>query len=148
MTITNNAIQSVLLTPDVSVDGVLTDAVQLPNALQGQTGESAGEGEFWTLLSQNLAEVVEDGDAQTIENKEILSALKAFEAQLEGQQGELLPAQWMQFLKSHFKELLNPQTGGQDLPIDETQLSALLDQLTVTDDAATEVAQLPANPLL
>jgi flagellar hook-length control protein FliK len=56
------------------------------------------------MLSQNLIQLVSDEDGQVIDNKELMAMVGEFDGDMQSIAEDTLPAQWMQFLKSHFTE--------------------------------------------
>lgn len=104
MTISNSNLQSVLLpSPDVAAEGLIAGQIQ-GQAIIPETGaQSFSEGEFWSMLSQQLTDITSQNDMQVIEDKDLLALFSAFEAELENTENtQSAEAQWMHILKSHF----------------------------------------------
>lgn len=146
MTITNSSIQSALLTADVSVDSAMAGQTStIEGHISGQ-GKEMSDGEFWSMLSHNLSGLVAGNDSQAIENKDLLSVLKAFEAELEAGRVDVLPGAWMQYLKSHFSELLEPSP--LESQADESaKISELLDVSVGHAAESEDVEPMVALPL-
>lgn len=89
---------------ETPVDAMMTSSMPLPAPVESGN-DVTGESEFWSMLSQQFAEVVTHGDVQVIENKDLLSLINEFEANLEQSADDsLLTTEWMQILKSHFDD--------------------------------------------
>lgn len=105
MTISSGNMLSTLLTPtDSPTEGLLGAQIQVAATDAESSPELNAEGKFWSMLNQQLTEIVSQDDAQVIDNKDLLAMFEAFEADLEqaGQQTGI-PSEWMQFMKSHFE---------------------------------------------
>jgi len=141
MTINSNSIQSGLLISEQPVEGAMAVPKALDAGPGSESGEGIGEGEFWAMLSRNLAEVVAGDDSQVIENKELLSALKELEAELEAGKADMMPGTWMQFLKSHFSQWLEQSES-------TLEMEAAADEIPVFSGLQMEHTQPDALPLV
>ena len=114
MTISNSNLSSALgINLGLPAEGMM--AVQMPSMdnLSAASGDTLNEGDFWSMLSQQLMGIVEQDDLQVIENEDLLALFSDFEQVLEGSdEGQQVAAQWMQILKSHFSSEDSAQSAG------------------------------------
>jgi flagellar hook-length control protein FliK len=105
MTIASTSMQSALVLTQMPAES--SGAGQMNFQLTSADGEqiSVSGKEFFSMLNQNLIQVVSDADGQVIDNQKLMSMLGEADGELSVQPDELMPAQWMQFLKSHFSTL-------------------------------------------
>ena len=98
-------LQSILLTPGGGElkDGLDPGRFELMLAA-GTDDSPVNEPEFWSMLNLQFAEITASQDVNLIENKDLLAAVESLEAQLAGADRIEIPAEWMQYLKSHFNE--------------------------------------------
>ncbi len=135
MTISNTSMQSALLISDMPANASLGGQmnIQVPTADGEQI--SLSEKDFFSMLSQNLIQLVSDEDGQVIDNKELMTMIGEFDADMETVLDDSLSAQWMQFLKSHFSE--QTETGSpvklmvKDTDQDEEDVISLIENVSV-----------------
>lgn len=106
MTISNISIQSTLMTSEMSVDPEINASMNIRVNAELAEGASGSELDFITLLGQNLTQIMQQKDGQVIDNTELMSIISELEAGLAANPGEGLPSEWMQYLKSHFSEIM------------------------------------------
>lgn len=109
MTISSSNLQSVLsVSPDVAAEGLLVGQIQGQAIHTEFREQSYSEGEFWSMLNQQLTDITSQSGSQVIENEELLALLNVFEVELQNAvDKDNESAQWMHILKSHFS---NPDT--------------------------------------
>ena len=71
MTISNSNLQSLLsISPEMTADSAAAMQTAAAELISEQPDGSLNEGEFWSMLSQQLTEITAQNDTQVIENKE------------------------------------------------------------------------------
>ncbi len=107
MTISSGNMQSVLLAnPEITSEGMMAGQIKAQTITPEATDKAVGEDEFWGMLNQQLTDITSQGDAQVIENKELLAMFIEFEAALENAEGDdNAGTHWLQVLKSHFADV-------------------------------------------
>lgn len=78
------------------------DAGITPEQMIASLEESGSDTEFWSLLNQQLTGMIQDGDLQLTENKDLIALIEAVEQTVEGGEPIQLDPQLMMQLKSHF----------------------------------------------
>jgi flagellar hook-length control protein FliK len=130
MTISNTSMQSALLLSDMPANASLGNQMNIQVSTADGEQISLSESEFFSMLRQNQIQLVSDEDGQVIDNKELMAMLGGVDGDMESQADDILPAEWMQFLKSHFSE----QTGFSDQSEDSTQVKLLLKDTDQDDE--------------
>ncbi len=138
MTISNTSMQSALLLSDMPANASLGNQMNIQVSTANGEQISLSESEFFSMLRQNQIQLVSDENGQVIDNKELMAMLGGVDGDMESQADDILPAEWMQFLKSHFSE----QTGFSDQSEDSTQVKLLLKD---TDQDEEDVISLINN---
>jgi flagellar hook-length control protein FliK len=154
MTISNTSMQSALLLSDMPANASLSGQMNIQVSTADGEEISLSENDFFSMLSQNLIQLVSDEDGQVIDNKELMAMIGELDADMETAQDDSLPVQWMQFLKSHFSD--QAETGSavklmvKDTDQDEEDVISLIDNVSEDsvdiDPVATPVLISATNP--
>ncbi len=159
MTISNGNMLSTLLTStDAPGEGLTTGQLQMQTADTEGSSNFDAEGQFWSMLNHQLTEIVSTEDAQVIDNKDLLAMFEAFEHELENKdQHKGVPAEWMQFMKSHFEVKIDGTENRNQVPLEEItkidpgfviKASSNLDEFTeLVVDSTQAVNDLKGEPL-
>ncbi len=108
------------------------------------------EKDFFSMLNQNMIQVVSDVDGQVIDNQQLISMLGGLDGVPGASSEGTLPGQWMQFLKSHFSEQSDT-----DQPLelvisedkqDEEDVILLQAELTQPEDGREAIVVAPVVP--
>lgn len=144
MTITNTSMQSALLLSDMPANAALGGQMNIQLSTVDGEQISLSESEFFSMLKQNLIQLVSDESGQVIDNKELMAMVGGFETGSDLAPGDSLPVEWMQYLKSHFTQQNDfselaadaDQLLNEDIDADENDVVSVIDNVTV---AAIEV---------
>ena len=135
MTISNTSMPSALLLSDMPANSSLGGQMNIQLSTVEGEQISLSESEFFSMLSQNLIQLVSDEDGQVIDNKELMTMLGELEVGMDTPPDEILPAEWMQFLKSHFSQ--QTESGQSDRLVangtdqDEEDVTPLIEEVSV-----------------
>jgi flagellar hook-length control protein FliK len=134
MTISNTSMQSALLLSDMPANASLGGQMNIQVSTADGEQISLSENDFFSMLNQNLIQLVSDENGQVIDNKELMAMIGEFDGDMGTAQDDSLPAQWMQFLKSHFSD--QAETGSavklmvKDTDQDEEDVISLIDNVS------------------
>lgn len=131
MTISStNLLQGIPSSGETPIDGMMVNRVQLPSGAAESGNNESGDAEFWTMLSQQLNDVVAQDDVQVIENKDLLALINEFETNLEASDdGSVISVEWMQILKSHFDEASSEVDSPQSTQIPQHAVKSPLEEI-------------------
>jgi flagellar hook-length control protein FliK len=104
MTISNTSMPSALLLSDMPANTSLGGQMNIELSTVDGEQINLSKSEFFSMLSQNLIQLVSDEDGQVIDNKELMAMLGGFDVDMDTSPDDTLPTEWMQFLKSHFSQ--------------------------------------------
>jgi flagellar hook-length control protein FliK len=104
MTISNTSMPSALLLSDMPANTSLGSQMNIELSTVDGEQINLSKSEFFSMLSQNLIQLVSDEDGQVIDNKELMAKLGGFDVDMDTSPDDTLPTEWMQFLKSHFSQ--------------------------------------------
>ncbi len=151
MTISNTSMQSALLISDMPANASLGGQMNIQVSTADGEQISLSEKDFFSMLSQNLIQLVSDEDGQVIDNKELMTMIGEFDDDMETVLDDSLSAQWMQFLKSHFSE--QTETGSpvklmvKDTDQDEEDVISLIENVSVDSAGINPLAPAMLIPV-
>jgi flagellar hook-length control protein FliK len=139
MTISNASMPSALLLSDIPSNASLDGQTNIQLSTVDGDQISLSKSDFFSMLSQNLIQLVSEEDGQVIDNKKLMSMLSGSGTDLKPLSDETLPSEWMQFLKSHFSSQSDSDPLDQQLLKDGDQG----DKNSATDPDAVDLIAIP-----